>query len=110
MSSTLDRIADRLAEEIELGIRRDSRGGLISPDFADDELTDEELESLEQVRELERSFGPGAGDKLDGETLFAMQAEVDELRSYAELARSITVNQKAVKLIEALDKGFERLG
>ena len=110
VSSTLDRIADRLAEEIELGIRRDSRGGLISPDFADDELTDEELESLEQVRELERSFGPGAGDKLDGETLFAMQAEVDELRSYAELARSITVNQKAVKLIEALDKGFERLG
>ena len=38
-----------------------------------------------------------------------MRAEVDELRSYAALARSITVNQKAVKLGEALDKGFERL-
>jgi hypothetical protein len=109
VSSTLDRIADRLAEEVEMGIRRDNRGGLISPDFTDDELTDEEIESLEQVRELEREFGPGAGETLDIETVFAMQAEVEELRSYAELARSITVNQKALKLIEALDKGFERL-
>lgn len=109
VSSTLDRIADRLAEEVELGIRRDNRGGLISPDFTDDELTDEEIESLEQVRELEREFGPGAAETLDIETVFAMQAEVEELRSYAELARSITVNQKALKLIEALDMGFERL-
>jgi ERCC4-related helicase len=38
-----------------------------------------------------------------------MRAEVAELREYAALARSITVNQKAVKLGEALDLGFERL-
>src|SRR5699024_6841778 len=37
------------------------------------------------------------------------RAEVDELREYAALARSIAVNQKAVKLNEALDMGFERL-
>ena len=38
-----------------------------------------------------------------------MLAEVAELRSYADLARSITVNQKAVKLVDALEQGFDRL-
>ena len=38
-----------------------------------------------------------------------MKAEVQELREYAALARSLVVNQKAVKLVEAIDLGFERL-
>jgi ERCC4-related helicase len=109
VSSTLERIADRLAAEVGAGIRRDSRGGVILADFGEDELTDEELQSLVEVASTETEFGPGAGQKLDSQTLGAMRAEVDELRRYAELARSITVNQKAVKLNEALDKGFERL-
>ncbi|MCR4511750.1 SNF2-related protein [Aeromicrobium sp. 50.2.37] len=109
VSSTLERIADRLAAEVGGGIRRDSRGGVILADLAEDELTDEELESLEEGAAAATEFGPGAGQKLDSETVDAMRAEVDELRSYAALARSITVNQKAVKLNEALDKGFERL-
>ncbi|MCB0916830.1 MAG: DNA helicase, partial [Actinobacteria bacterium] len=109
VSSTLERIADRLAAEVAGGVRRDSRGGVILADFAEDELTEEELESLEEGASPKTEFGPGAGQKLDSATVDAMRAEVDELRSYAELARSITVNQKAVKLNEALDKGFERL-
>ena len=109
VSSTLGRIADRLEAEVEAGIRRDSRGGFILADFAEDELTDEELESLEDGVAPSTEFGPGAGEKLGNETLDAMRAEVEELRSYADLARSITVNQKAVKLGEALDKGFGRL-
>lgn len=109
VSSTLERIADRLASEVREGIRRDSRGGLIQADLADDELTDEELESFEQNSSASTDFGPGAGQRLDAKTLEAMNAEVEELRGFAELARSITVNQKAVKLNEALDKGFERL-
>ena len=38
-----------------------------------------------------------------------MREEARELRGYAALARSITVNEKAVKLNHALDLGFERL-
>ena len=72
-------------------------------------MTEEELESLEEGSEPETEFGPGAGQKIDSATLQAMRAEVDELRRYATLARSITVNQKAVRLGEALEKGFERL-
>ncbi|MBS3956200.1 MAG: DEAD/DEAH box helicase family protein [Clostridiales bacterium] len=112
VSSTLGKIADRLQAELDAGVRRDSRGGLIAADLIDDDLPDEVLEELEDGGEpaSERTqFGPGSGARLDDETLEAMRAEVAELRSYADMARAITVNQKAVKLNEALDKGFERL-
>lgn len=108
VSSTLERVADRLEAEVGAGVRRDSRGGLVLADFEDEDLTEEEVESLEETK-AGPELGSGAGQNVDNETLEAMQAEVDELRSYAALARSITVNQKAVKLGEALDKGFERL-
>ncbi len=108
VSSTLENIANRLNAEIEAGIRRDSRGGFIMSDFDEGDLTDEELEELEEGTTT-TAFGPGVGEKLDDEITQAMRHEVKELRSYAALARSIKVNQKAVKLTEALDKGFERL-
>lgn len=109
VSSTLEKIADRLQAELEAGLRRDSRGGFILADFAEDDLTDEEFEEIQDGGVPETEFGPSAGERLRDETIAAMHAEVEELRSYAALARSITVNQKAVKLGEALDKGFERL-
>ena len=112
VASTLENIANRLDTEIRDGIRRDSRGGFIMADFEEGDLTEEELEELEGgVTVTTAKFGPGAGagDKLDNETIQAMRQEVNELRSYAALARGITVNQKAVKLSDALDKGFERL-
>jgi len=112
VSSTLAKIADRLEGELQAGVRRDGRGAFIMADLMDDELTDEELEELQEsaVSAVEsREFGPAAGARLDADIINAMRAEIAELRSYANLARSITVNQKAVKLNEALDKGFERL-
>ena len=109
VASTLERIADRLESEVDSGIRRDSRGGFVLADFAEDELTEEEIESLEEGSEPGAEFGPGAGQTIDNATLQAMRAEVSELRGYAALARSVTVNQKAIKLGEALEKGFERL-
>lgn len=114
VASTLENIANRLASEVAAGQRRDSRGGLVTADFAiDDELTSEELEEADEIDTgtgVGASFGPPKSDVPLGEQLIrAMQAEVTELREYAALARSITVNQKAVKLGEALDLGFERL-
>ena len=110
VASTLERIANRLQAELEAGIRRDSRGGFIPAEFTDDELTDEEVEELEEgAVAVATPFGPNAGQRLDKATLEAMRQEVAELQSYADLARSITVNQKALKLVEALDMGFERL-
>ena len=110
VASTLEKIAIRLQAEMEAGIRRDNRGGLIFAEFSDDELTDEEIEELEEGPTTATApFGPDAGQRLDDETLEAMRLEVAELRSYGDLARSIRVNQKAVKLGDALEKGFERL-
>ena len=111
VASTLENIANRLNEELLAGIRRDNRGVIIINDLSPEDLTDEEWEELEESEKYlpETSFGPGAGEKLTNEVLEAMRSEVSELRSYAELARSITVNEKASKLNEAIDLGFERL-
>ncbi len=111
VASTLENIANRLNEELQAGIRRDNRGVIIVNDLSPEDLTDEEWEELEESDKAssETKFGPGAGEKLSNEVLEAMRSEVTELRSYAELARSITVNEKASKLNEALDLGFERL-
>lgn len=111
VASTLENIANRLNDELQAGIRRDNRGVIIVNDLSPEDLTDEEWEELEESEKSspETSFGPSAGEKLSNEVLEAMRSEVNELRSYAELARSITVNEKVLKLNEALDLGFERL-
>jgi ERCC4-related helicase len=109
VASTLENIASRLADEVAAGRRRDGRGGLVVADFAaDDEITREELEEAEEI-EGTRTGSRASSLPMDDSLLEAMRAEVAELREYAALARSISENQKAVKLGEALDLGFERL-
>lgn len=106
VSSTLERISNRLEAEALQGVTRSNSGRIITADFEPEDLTAEELEESEVV-EIEPVAPEAAGSNSDRTRL--MLAEVAELREYAVLARSITVNQKAVKLSEALDKGFERL-
>lgn len=109
VASTLENIANRLADEVAAGQRRDGRGGLVAADFAvDDEITSEELEESDEIDGTDTG-ARASSLPLDESLLEAMRAEVAELREYAALARSITENQKAVKLGEALDLGFERL-
>lgn len=101
VASTLHNIASRVQEELNSGQRRDGRGAL----FLDNDLTTEEMEAAETT------FGPGAEDQAltSTEIRSAIQLEIDELRSFAHLAESIKVNQKAVKLFDAIDQGFDRL-
>ncbi len=106
VSSTLERISNRLEAEALEGVTRSNSGKIITADFEPEDLTDEELEEAEVIE-----FGPGSQESAvsNSERTRMMLAEVAELREYAALAKSITVNQKAVKLSEALDKGFSRL-
>ena len=98
VASTLERIAYRLEAELRSGYSRDNSGTLI-----DDDMTDEEVEATDALAiDVPDSI---AVEERRQEAL----AEVQELRDYAELARSITVNQKAVKLLDALDQGFAKL-
>ena len=112
VASTLERIADRLEGEIRDNVWRDATGRRFAVDFEGDDLTDEELEEAQETETQSQSEaepesrGPGI---IPNEVVQAMKDEVAELREYAALARSITVNQKAAKLTDALDKGFERL-
>lgn len=100
VASTLERTADRLYAEVRAGRRRNDAGAFIG----DPDITSELREEVENV--------PGSNtnsEVIDPEQRAAMLSEVDELREYAQLARSITVNQKAVKLIDALEQGFTKL-
>jgi SNF2 family DNA or RNA helicase len=98
VASTLENIATRLSDEISSGMRRDNRGSL----FVDDEMTSDEIEEFEETPE-------GKSSTINPSLFDLMREEVNELRDYAKLARSIKVNQKAVKLNNAIDMGFDRL-
>ena len=100
VASTLEHIADRLEGEINEGYRRDG-----SPMFSDDQdLTSDEAEEIVDAESQSPSTNVSTTDQLA-----EARAEVTELRGYATLARSITVNQKAVALERALDQGFAKL-
>ncbi|WP_448752514.1 SNF2-related protein [Actinomyces sp.] len=102
VASTLASIAARLEAEAKAGLRRNDAGGFIS----DPDLTGEEREDAQESNESETASDSAP---LSGADRESMLAEVAELCSYADLARSITVNQKAVKLVDALEQGFDRL-
>ncbi|MGV9220488.1 SNF2-related protein [Arcanobacterium canis] len=97
VASTLERTADRLEAEVRAGRRRNDAGGFIT----DPDITSELKEEAETSRVDTAVIDPA--DRQE------MLEEVTELRDYATLARSITVNQKAVKLVDALEQGFEKL-
>ncbi|MCS4535788.1 DEAD/DEAH box helicase [Corynebacterium sp. HS2168-gen11] len=97
IASTLEKTADRLDVEIQAGHRRNDAGSII----ADLDVTSEVKEEAENT--------PVAAEALRSGQKQAMLDEVKELREYARFARSITVNQKALKLIDALEQGFAKL-
>ena len=97
VASTLERTADRLEAEVRAGRRRNDAGGFVG----DPDVTSELREKAENTRITSEEIGP--------EQRQAMLGEVEELREYASLARSITVNQKAMKLVDALEQGFAKL-
>lgn len=98
VATTLERIANRLESKVKTGRRRNDAGSLMDdPDLA------------YELREASELSTDTVSEQIDSSHRAEMLDEVNELRSFAALARSITVNQKAVKLVEALDQGFEKL-
>lgn len=98
VASTLENIANRLTDEVAGGRRRDNRGGL----FIDDELTADEIEEFGEVSDT-------ASSEVNKSEVQLMREEIHELRDYAVLARSIKINQKSIKLRDALEQGFSKL-
>lgn len=100
VASTLEHIADRLEGEIDNQYRQDG-SSLLSDD---QDLTSDEAEQFIDDGSQTHSSGTSTADMLR-----LARAEVAELRGYAALARSITVNQKALALERALEQGFNKL-
>lgn len=100
IASTLENIANRLENEIQIGVQHAGSGDFL----VEEDLTSDEQEALQEV---DSSDEIAEGNPESREDI--VRIEVAELRSYAELARSITVNEKARKLNEALEQGFAKL-
>ena len=70
-------------------------------DFGDDiSLSDYEIEALAPITNRK---------KLTENEKISLQAEIDELKSYYNLATGITSNAKGEALLVALEKGFDKL-
>lgn len=100
IASTLENIANRLENEIQTGVQHADSGDF----FVEEDLTSDEQEALQEFDSAEEIAEDNPSSRED-----IVRAEVAELRSFAELARSITVNEKARKLNEALEQGFAKL-
>ncbi len=111
ISGTLDALADKLENIVERQKQLDEEvEKSISQNFETfDELKDEWLEDEEEPKPLpdeqERQYSP--------EEIKNMKKEINDLREFERLAKSITRNSKGEVLLTALKKGFaetERLG
>jgi ERCC4-related helicase len=98
VASTLENVANRLEAQVYSGRLADSED-----DAFDADMTAEEREAFSDTAEL------SIDDLSAPEQRRMALREVAELREYAALARSISVNQKAVALNKALATGFAKL-
>ncbi|MFZ1360526.1 MAG: SNF2-related protein [Candidatus Saccharimonadales bacterium] len=99
VASTLNRIVARMEDEYSAGKIRDNRGGLV--EF--DDLSEEEIEAFEESGDVDTYALDSAKQRAE------FRAEIDELKSYADLAESIVSNVKAEHLLGAINIGFQTL-
>ncbi|MBS7346341.1 MAG: hypothetical protein KIG14_01350, partial [Candidatus Sacchiramonaceae bacterium] len=99
VASTLRRIIARMEEEYNSGQLRNNRGGFI--EF--DDLQIEEIEAFESSGEIDSAQTDTLKERAE------FKAEIEELKSYAELAESIKSNVKAENLVNAVNIGFSSL-
>lgn len=100
IASTLENIAYRLERELDTGVHQPDSKDL----FVEEELTSDEREELQEVDSLDEPADDTATSREE-----MVRTEASELRGFAALARSITVNEKARKLNDALNQGFAKL-
>ena len=89
IASTLENIAHRLEKELETGVHQPDSQDF----FVEEELTSDEREEFQEVASLDEAPEDRATSREE-----RVRIEAGELRSFAALARSITVNEKAKKL------------
>ncbi len=101
ISGTLDALANRLEDKISAHTFEET----VEHDYElFDEIKDEWTAELD---EDDSSYQPT--EELSNETIGQIQDEINDLKSFRDLADNIYVNTKAKKLFTALEKGFEKL-
>ena len=102
IAATLEKMITRLEGVVTYSEKSDELVEAIAEDFEElDELADE-WEDDEDSGETKK-----AKAKLTPEQLAELKLEIDELREFADLARSIAKNAKGETLLTALRRGFD---
>ncbi len=101
VAQTLERMADRLKRI------RDN----LPPPSLEEILDDDDLVARIDEDDEEESMSPANGNSADEKPIDRkkLQAEIDELGRFSHWARSISVDTKSRKLLEALRHGFLRM-
>ncbi len=102
ISSTIENLATRLEQQLA---KHESSLELLQSDIQQDFETLDEL--VDEWADEERD--ESQADLLTEAQISAIEAEVAELKTFEQLAKSIQKNSKGEKLITALDKGFAEL-
>ena len=102
IAATLERMITRLEGVVTYSEEGDELVEAIAEDFEElDELADE-WENDDESGETKK-----AKAKLTPEQVAELKLEIDELRGFADLARSIAKNAKGETLLTALRRGFD---
>jgi ERCC4-related helicase len=102
IAATLERMITRLEGVVTYSEKGDELVEAIAEDFEElDELADE-WEDDDESSETKK-----AKAKLTPEQVAELKLEIDELRGFADLARSIAKNAKGETLLTALRRGFD---
>jgi len=102
IAATLERMITRLEGVVTYSEKSDELVEAIAEDFEElDELADE-WEDDDESGETKK-----AKAKLTPEQVAELKLEIDELRGFADLARSIAKNAKGETLLTALRRGFD---
>ncbi|WP_371164506.1 SNF2-related protein [Buchananella felis] len=109
IASTLEGIANRLQAEIYGDDSSTASTENIFDGDSEADLTAEERELLDNPTTATPLHTAAANAAMPSVDLAGPDEEIRELRQYAALARSITVNAKATALITALEQGFVKL-
>jgi ERCC4-related helicase len=102
IAATLERMITRLEGVVTYSEKSDELVEAIAEDFEElDELADE-WDDDDESSETKK-----AKAKLTPEQVAELKLEIDELRGFADLARSIAKNAKGETLLTALRRGFD---
>ena len=101
----ISRTLEGMVRRLEDSVTQEESDDSVTPELEDDW---EDLDELEDEWEEETDKQAGGRRRFSPEELAELKEEIEELRRFHSLARSIAKNSKGEVLLQALRRGFDR--